>query len=50
MLILPPEVFDIDQFFGFLRDTEVVLLAKSFRNQGTSTIIRLVCDLHLFLC
>ena len=28
MPIPPQEVFDADQLFGFLRDTEVILLAK----------------------
>ena len=50
MPVLPQEVFDTDQLFGFLGDTEVLLLAKSFTNQGALTIVRLGCDLHLFLC
>ena len=50
MSILPYEVFDTDQLLGFLRDTEVLLLAKSFTNQGALTMVRLGCDLHLFLC
>ena len=50
MPIPPQEVFDTDQLFGFLRDTEVLLLAKSFSNQGALTRFRLGCDLDLFLC